>query len=261
MPPVCFVIQPFDDGGEFDKRFDEVIAPAIEAAGFAPYRVDRDPKVVIPIDEIVERIKSSAACVADITRDNPNVWFELGLAIADDKDVALISQERDKYPFDVQHRRIIRYKTSSPGDFRALGEALTSQLTAMLEASHSRQTIADLPTDLASYEGFTAHEIAALALIGTQTLVDGSGPAPGELVREMEGSGHTKLATGLSLRGLTERGLVERREWTDESGDFLGYFYATTSRGADWLMSHQDKLALRFPGPKVNPRLADPGPA
>lgn len=30
--PICFVIQPFDSG-RFDKRFDDVYKPAIEAAG------------------------------------------------------------------------------------------------------------------------------------------------------------------------------------------------------------------------------------
>ncbi|MBU0719064.1 MAG: hypothetical protein KJ749_12505 [Planctomycetes bacterium] len=41
----CFVIQPFDDGGEFDKRYEDVFLPAIRDAGLEPYRVDRDPSV------------------------------------------------------------------------------------------------------------------------------------------------------------------------------------------------------------------------
>ena len=48
----CFVIQPFDNGGPFDKRYEDVIVPAITEAGLEPYRVDRDPSVNIPIDEI-----------------------------------------------------------------------------------------------------------------------------------------------------------------------------------------------------------------
>jgi len=40
--PNCFMIQPFDSG-KFDKRFDDVYVPAIEAAGLEAYRV-----VVIP---------------------------------------------------------------------------------------------------------------------------------------------------------------------------------------------------------------------
>ena len=33
MPGQCCVFQIFDDGGAYDKRYDEVISPAITAAG------------------------------------------------------------------------------------------------------------------------------------------------------------------------------------------------------------------------------------
>ncbi len=68
----CFVIQPFDKG-PFDKRYDDVLTPAIERAGLQPYRVDRDPSVTIPIEGIETGIRESEACLADITTDNPNV--------------------------------------------------------------------------------------------------------------------------------------------------------------------------------------------
>ena len=64
--PTCFVIQPFDSG-KFDKRFDDVYKPAIEAAGLDAYRVDRDPKVEIAIEAIEEGIRNSAICLADVT--------------------------------------------------------------------------------------------------------------------------------------------------------------------------------------------------
>ena len=85
----CFVIQPFDKG-PFDKRYDDVLVPAIKAASLDPYRVDRDPSVSIPIEEIQSGIEFSRACLADITIDNPNVWFELGYAIASRRQVVLI---------------------------------------------------------------------------------------------------------------------------------------------------------------------------
>jgi hypothetical protein len=50
---LCFVIQPFDSG-KFDKRFEDVYRPAIEAAGLDAYRVDLDPGVDVPIDAIKE---------------------------------------------------------------------------------------------------------------------------------------------------------------------------------------------------------------
>ena len=44
-------MQPFD-GAEFDKRYDEIYKPAIEEAGFEPYRVDKDPSATILIEYI-----------------------------------------------------------------------------------------------------------------------------------------------------------------------------------------------------------------
>jgi hypothetical protein len=77
--PICFVIQPFD-GGPFDKRYEDIFVPAIEAAGLEPYRVDRDPAAMIPIDDIQVGIRKADACLADISSPNPNVWFGLGFA-------------------------------------------------------------------------------------------------------------------------------------------------------------------------------------
>ena len=85
MPGQCCVFQIFDDGGAYDKRYDEVISPAITAAGLEPYRVDRDAGAEIPIDTLHEEIRRSLVCLADITPDNPNVWYELSFAVASDR--------------------------------------------------------------------------------------------------------------------------------------------------------------------------------
>src|SRR5271154_5835716 len=106
--PTCFVIQPFDNG-QFDKLFDGVYAPAIVAAELDPYRVDRDPNTEVLIDAIEAGIKSATVCLADITTDNPNVWYELGFALAAGRPVVMVcSDERigKKYPFDIQHRTV-----------------------------------------------------------------------------------------------------------------------------------------------------------
>jgi hypothetical protein len=54
----CFVIQPFD-GSVFDKRYEDVLVPAISETGLDPYRVDRDPYVSIPIEDIQNGIKNA----------------------------------------------------------------------------------------------------------------------------------------------------------------------------------------------------------
>ena len=71
----CFVMQPFD-GDVYDKRYDDVFAPAIRDAGLETYRVDKDPGVSIPINDIEPGIRNAQICFAEITTDNPNVWFD-----------------------------------------------------------------------------------------------------------------------------------------------------------------------------------------
>ena len=116
----CCVFQPFDDGGPYDKRYDEVISPAIKAADLEPYRVDRDASAEIPIDKLHEEIRGSVVCLADITPDNPNVWYELGFAVASDQPIVMICKKGRTLPFDTHHRSAIFYTQESPRDFEQL---------------------------------------------------------------------------------------------------------------------------------------------
>lgn len=68
----CFVIQPFDKG-KFDSRYEDIFEPAIKGSGLIAYRVDKDPSVDIPIDDIEKNIREAKICLAEITTDNPNV--------------------------------------------------------------------------------------------------------------------------------------------------------------------------------------------
>lgn len=128
----CFVIQPFDDDSR--RLYEDTIRPAIEAAGLAAYRVDKDPSAQKLIDSIEENIRASAICVADITTDNPNVWYEVGFAFAAHRTVVLISsKDRHAYPFDIQHRNVVRYGTASKTDFVELSQEITRRCVALLE--------------------------------------------------------------------------------------------------------------------------------
>ena len=128
----CFVIQPFDV--ENNKRYDEVYMPALEEAGVRPYRVDRDPTVTIPIESIEKQIRESDICLADITTNNPNVWYELGFASALGRPVVLICDQArvENLPFDVRHRAVLKYETESPSDFERFRAALVERVVARL---------------------------------------------------------------------------------------------------------------------------------
>jgi hypothetical protein len=98
-------------GGRYDQLFREIFKPAIEQAGFDPYRVDEDLSASIPIESIELQISNAHACFAEISEDNPNVWFELSYSIAREKPLCLVCSKarKSKFPFDIQHRQIILY--------------------------------------------------------------------------------------------------------------------------------------------------------
>jgi|GEM_PF-5244900 len=130
---ICFVIQPFDES-TFENRYEDSLVPAIEAAGLIPYRVDRDPSVVIPVLEIEAAIKKAEVVLADISLDNPNVWYELGIADTCQKPIVLIcsNARKSRFPCDIQHRAIIKYKTGSKRDFHVLEVQITEKIRSMI---------------------------------------------------------------------------------------------------------------------------------
>ena len=91
----CFVVQPFDKG-RFDKRFEDTFEPALVDAGLEPYRIDKDPSLDVLIDAIEEGIREAAVVLADVTTNNPNVWYELGYAYAARKPVILLCCENER---------------------------------------------------------------------------------------------------------------------------------------------------------------------
>ena len=242
----CFVIQPFDRG-KFDKRFDDVFAPAIEEAGLEPYRVDRDPGVTIPIEQIATQIAAADACLCDITTDNPNVWFELGYAIASQREVVLICADERKvaFPFDVQHRAIIKYTTESPSDFHKLKEQVRDRLVAMMQKRTALEAVGAI-TSVATLEGLEQFEIAALIAVAQQMDHPDDGASAYVVRQDMETAGFTKLAATLGLRSLLDKGLLQTKVLRDvDDSSYTAYQLA--SEGVRWLFENKGRLSLKKP--------------
>ncbi len=105
-------------------------------------------------------------CLADITTDNPNVWFELGFALAMQRDVVLVcsDERKTKYPFDVQHRTILKYSTTAPQDFEELRDKITKHIQAILRKNDGIGRVATLPA-VKDTEGLNQHELVALVTV------------------------------------------------------------------------------------------------
>lgn len=162
--------------------------------------MDQDPKVSIPIQDIESGIRQAQICLAEITLDNPNVWFELGYAIACNKEVMLICSDArtTKFPFDVQHRTIIKYSTGSPSDFDALKSSITAKIKAYVEKSETLATV-EMSQLATPTEGFAEHEIVALAAVAQGLYHENDHAAMSQIHRDMEASGYTRVASTFAI--------------------------------------------------------------
>jgi len=242
----CFVMQPFD-GGTYDKRYESVFKPAIVAANLEPYRVDHDAAVSIPIVDIENGIRNANICFAEITTDNPNVWFELGFAFAVPREVVMVSSDerKTKYPFDVQHRSIIKYNTTAPQDFDALRGKITERLKAVLMKNEEIGRVASL-SPVKDTEGLTQHELVGLVTVMQNSFLTGDGVAVTHRIKEdMNTAGFTDIAVSIALKTLSLKGMVQSSTWNDERDGSPYLVYKTTEKGEQWLIANQDKLVLK----------------
>ncbi len=215
----CFVIQPFDSG-KFDKRFAEVYKPALQESGLEAYRVDEDPSVDVPIEAIETGITESAICLADITTDNPNVWYELGYASAAARPVIMICSDERKgnFPFDIQHRTVIRYSSESPGDFRELGKRISQRAEALLTKALSLQRVAETQ-QVAPTGGLSQQELLVLAVLAGDTAIPEIGTSLYSVKVDAERAGLTPIGFGLAFRRLQKKEFIEPIDVFDEVGD------------------------------------------
>ena len=241
----CFVIQPFDND-KFDKRFVDIFEPAIRKAEFEPYRIDKDLSVRIPIDDIEKGIAESGICFAEITSDNPNVWYELGFAFACKKDVVMVcSDERvGKFPFDIQHRHIITYKTSSTSDFLTLGDTITRKIKAFQVKSSTIKQLNTTP--VVETEGLKSHEIALLILMMENQVSSEDFAAVYTLKNEMTKAGYTDIATSVGIRTLTKLGMIETYKEIDNWNNNQEFIACKLlDLGENWILSNQEQLEFR----------------
>ena len=237
----CFVIQPFDDGGRYDKRYKDVFEPAIKNADLEPYRVDRDPSVSVLIDDIERGIEHSSVCLAEISTDNPNVWFELGYAIASQRDVVLVcSDERTTpFPFDEQHRKIIQYPTQSSSDFETARSKTTERLKAVLKRREKLGLLSSL-SSVSRVEGLEQYEIAGLIAMAEEVDDPEAGIGSFFFHRNMRQAGFTKVAGILAMKSLLDRGMLERFETENYTA------FRVTSKGMSWLLTNKERLTLQI---------------
>jgi hypothetical protein len=129
----CFVIMPFrtkkdparKDEIDFDKVYGEIIKPSVEGLKDRGIRIDciRSDKIELAgliHERMIAHIAEADVTVVDITTDNPNVFYELGIRHAlRDRVTVLMRRKGKPNPFNVAGMTTIEYDLDEESAARA----------------------------------------------------------------------------------------------------------------------------------------------
>ena len=151
----CFVIMPFGvkpyAGGRmnFDRVFEDYIVKGAHLAGYNVERADKTTEGGVINKRMMELIYHSPVAVVDITTNNPNVFYELGVRHAlhkrgtvlirrmgsgDDKVSALpmprlFAGKGEDVPFNIRNMTVFDYELSKKGKLLTDPQRLADQIT------------------------------------------------------------------------------------------------------------------------------------
>jgi len=112
---LCFIIMPFSVEA-LNVVYEDYVQPTLVKR--CQLRSERGDDVFgsnVIMDDITNSIRRSRLIIADLTGRNANVFYEVGIAHALNKQVLLMTQSIEDVPFDLRHRRALVYDYSPRG--------------------------------------------------------------------------------------------------------------------------------------------------
>jgi len=121
--PHAFVIMPFGkkkggDGSPYDFNaiYMQLIKPTLEGAGFESFRADEEASSGDILTDMFQELLLADLCLVDMSIDNANVFYELGVRHAFRKrGIVHIQAGRAYMPFDIFSVRTIPYHITPEG--------------------------------------------------------------------------------------------------------------------------------------------------
>ncbi|MBK8420610.1 TRAFs-binding domain-containing protein [Candidatus Villigracilis saccharophilus] len=152
--PHAFVIMPFgkkkgpdDLVFDFNAIYKTLIKPALEMAGFEPFRADEETASGDILTDMFQELLLADLCLCDLSIDNANVFYELGIRHAFRKrGVVHIQAGRAYMPFDIFNVRTLPYHVTKEGvpdpnykkaDIQAIARLAKDTWTSDRDAIHS----------------------------------------------------------------------------------------------------------------------------
>jgi hypothetical protein len=139
-PRSVFVVMPFAPA--FDKVYKRGIKASVEAMGWDCQRTDEVIHNRDIMCKVCQGIRQARFVIADLTDRNANVFYELGMAHALEKDVILLAQDVGDVPFDLRQMNIIEYDTVQ---LKPLRQRLTETLGTLMGEERPTAPAAEQP--------------------------------------------------------------------------------------------------------------------
>lgn len=118
----AFVLMPFSN--EFDDIYKMGIKETAISLDIKAERVDEQIYQEGILERIYRQIDAADIIIADMSGQNPNVFYEVGYAHAKEKTCILLTKNSEDIPFDLKHHRHIVYD----GSISKLRDALANDL-------------------------------------------------------------------------------------------------------------------------------------
>ncbi|MEV6664293.1 hypothetical protein [Streptomyces nigra] len=134
----CFFISPIgtansDVRRRSDQILKHIIKPACQECGYSAIRADEIDNSGMISTQILERILNDGIVIADLTDQNPNVFYELAVRHAVRKPFIQIIAEGQNIPFDVQGIRTIELDHQDLDSAASARESITKAIRAIDE--------------------------------------------------------------------------------------------------------------------------------
>jgi len=141
-----FVVMPFGykEGIDFDRVYHDYIRSSLESAGYVVFRADEELCAGEIRSDMFQELLLADLVVADLTLDNPNVWYELGVRHAlRARGIILVQSTRKSQPFDVYTDRKLHYHLQNglpdPATIEREKAALVTMAKETIESWHGKK--------------------------------------------------------------------------------------------------------------------------
>jgi hypothetical protein len=139
LSATCFIITPLGDDNSVERKhadaiLNHVIEPVLKQFNIVPIRADKISKPGVITKQIVEHLAWCRLCIADLSFNNPNAFYEMGVRHTYLLPMIQIIKKGDKIPFDVSQGRTIVIDTSDPYTITDRFESARKELKEHVES-------------------------------------------------------------------------------------------------------------------------------